>query len=66
MGVQGMGFPVYEAQERAADKRRALALKLAAKHYTHEEFRELERDLEAGRVDIRIYDDGLVLMRLAT
>jgi hypothetical protein len=39
-------------------------LKIAAKHYTHEEFRALERDLEAGRIDVRVYDDGLILMRV--
>jgi hypothetical protein len=69
MGNQSFGFPVHQAQERGADERRGtlcdFALKLAARHYTHEEFCALDRDLEAGRIDVRLYDDGLVLMRVA-
>lgn len=42
----------------------AAALKIAAAHYTFDEFRDLERDLEAGTVEIRLYEDGLVLMRV--
>ena len=70
MGNQSFGFPVHQAQKCVPDERherRALhnvALKVAAKHYTHEEFRALERDLEAGRIDVRVYDDGLILMRV--
>lgn len=63
-----MGYPVYPTQKSVADERRILsdiALKLAARHFTHEEFRVLERDLEAGRIEVRLYDDGLVLMRVA-
>lgn len=41
------------------------ALKAAAVYYTVDEFREFERDVEAGKVDIRMYDDGLVIMRVA-
>ena len=67
MGNQTFGFPVHQAQKCVPDERHALhnvALKIAAKHYTHEEFRALERDLEAGRIDVRLYDDGLILMRV--
>ena len=67
MGNQSFGFPVHQAQKFVPDERHALhnvALKIAAKHYTHEEFRALERDLEAGRIDVRLYDDGLILMRV--
>ncbi len=39
------------------------ALEAASKHFSISEFRKLERDLEAGRVEVRIYDDGIVLMR---
>ena len=66
MSVWSPGFPLYARKQWAADRRRALsslALQHAAKHFTHEEFVELERDLESGRVDIRLYDEGLVLMR---
>lgn len=41
------------------------ALKAAAACYTADEFRAFERDMEAGRVDIRLYADGLVIMRIA-
>ena len=44
---------------------REKALASAAKHFTHDEYVELESDIDAGRVDIRLYDDGLVLMRVA-
>jgi hypothetical protein len=40
-----------------------VALKSAAKLYTHAEYLELERDIAAGKIDVRLYDDGLVLMR---
>jgi hypothetical protein len=65
MGNQTFGFPVHQAQKCVPDERIAphsVVLKIAAKHYTLEEFRALERDLEAGR--IRLYDDGLILMRV--
>jgi hypothetical protein len=68
MGNQTFGFPVHQVQKYVPNERRTLhdvALKIAAKHYTHEEFRDLERDLEAGRIDVRLYDDGLILMRIA-
>jgi hypothetical protein len=40
-------------------------LEAAGKHFSAREFRELKRDLEAGLVEVRIYDDGIVLMRAA-
>ena len=68
MGNQTFGFPVHQAQKCVSDERRRalhnVALKIAAKHYTLEEFRALERDLEAGRIDVRLYDGGLILMRV--
>jgi len=66
MSAWSPGFPLHAQQQWAADRRRALsslALQHAAKHFTHEEFIELERDLESGRVDLRLYGDGIVLMR---
>ena len=59
-------FPENPQQAQATGARRALldaALKSAAKLYTHAEYLELERDIAAGKVEVRIYDDGLVLMR---
>lgn len=59
-------FPENPQQVEVTGARRALldtALKAAAKLYTHAEYLELERDVAAGKVDVRIYDEGLVLMR---
>lgn len=69
MGGQTVSFQFPEnlQQEQMTSARRALldaALKSAARHYTHEEYLELERDVEAGKVDVRLYEEGLVLMRV--
>ena len=64
----GFQFPESSQQTQATGARRAaldMALKAAAKLYTHAEYVELERDIAAGRIDVRVYDDGLVLMRTA-
>ena len=42
---------------------REAALLVAGKHFTADEYHQLEADICAGLVDIRIYDGGLVLMR---
>ena len=42
---------------------REAALLAAGKHFTADEYHQLEADICAGLVDIRIYDGGLVLMR---
>ena len=68
MGGQTIAFqfPENPQQAQATGARSAhldAALKAAAKLYTHAEYLELERDVAAGKVDVRIYDDGLVLMR---
>ena len=39
------------------------ALLAAGKHFTADEYHQLEADICARLVDIRIYDGGLVLMR---
>ena len=59
-------FPENAPQAQVTGAHRALldtALKAAAKLYTHAEYLELERDIAAGKVDVRVYDEGLVLMR---
>lgn len=70
MGGQAVAFqfPENPQQGQANAMRRAMleaALKSAARHYSHEEYLELERDVAAGKVDVRVYDEGLVLMRVA-
>jgi hypothetical protein len=42
---------------------REAALRAAGKHFTADEYHQLEADISAGLVDIRVYDGGLVLMR---
>ena len=39
------------------------AMGLAKKHLSAEEFFELERDLAAGIVEVRLFADGVVLTR---
>ncbi|MFM9846816.1 MAG: hypothetical protein ACKVP3_06620 [Hyphomicrobiaceae bacterium] len=68
MDGQTIGFQFQESSQQAqvtGARRAALdtALKAAAKLYTHAEYLELERDVTAGKVDVRVYDEGLVLMR---
>lgn len=70
MNGQAVHFQYGEAphQVETSPARRAMmaaALKSAARHYSHEEYVELERDVAAGKVDVRQYEDGLVLMRVA-
>ncbi|MET0569351.1 MAG: hypothetical protein ABWZ74_09770 [Hyphomicrobiaceae bacterium] len=69
MQDQAVSFQFQDSvqQERMTGARRAMldaALKSAARHYSHEEYLELERDVAAGKVDVRLYEDGLVLMRV--
>jgi hypothetical protein len=68
MDGQTIAFQFSENAQQAqvmGARRAALdtALKAASKLFTHAEYLELERDIAAGKVDVRIYDDGLVLMR---
>jgi hypothetical protein len=48
-----------EAQSEWAGR----AMALARKHLNAEEYFELERDLAAGNVEIRLFVDGVVLTR---
>jgi hypothetical protein len=47
-------------QKYLADK---AALMRAEKYYTSEEWAQLLSDLEAGRISLRIYEDGIVIDR---
>jgi hypothetical protein len=44
-------------------RKREAVMRIAEQHYTAAEFSELMADMAAGRLDVRIYDDGIVLMR---
>ena len=62
----GFQFPENPQQPQVSGARSAAldtALKAASKLFTHAEYLELERDIAAGKVDVRVFDDGLVLMR---
>ena len=48
------------AQKYLANK---AALMQAEKYYTPEEFAQLLSDLQAGRISLRIYEDGIVIER---
>ena len=49
--------PTVEARKREA------ALRLAERHFTVAEFSELLASMASGLVDVRIYDDAIILMR---
>jgi hypothetical protein len=44
-------------------RKREAVVRIAERHYTAAEFSELVTDLDAGRVDVRVYDECIVLMR---
>ncbi len=47
----------------AEAKKREAVLRIAEQYFTAAEFSELMADLAAGSLDVRLYDDGIVLMR---
>ena len=44
-------------------RKREAVVRIAEQHFTAAEFSELMADMASGKVDVRIYDDGIVLMR---
>ena len=46
-----------------ASRAREAVLRIAEQHVTAAEFAELIAEMANGKVDVRIYDDGIVLMR---
>ena len=50
-------------QASAEARKRAAVLRIAEQHFTAAEFSELMAALSDGHLDVRIYDDGIVLMR---
>lgn len=42
---------------------REAVMRIAERHYSAAEFSEMMADMAAGRLDVRIYDQGIVLMR---
>lgn len=47
----------------AAARNRETVLRVAEQHFSAAEFAELIADLASGKLDVRLYDDGIVLMR---
>ena len=52
----------WNVSDKETRKREAV-MKLAERYFTADEYLELMKDMAAGRVDVRIYDDGIVLTR---
>ena len=44
-------------------RKREAVLRVAERYFTAAEFSELLADLASGKVDVRLYDDAIVLMR---
>ena len=44
-------------------RKREDVLRVAEHHFTAAEFAELRADLASGKLDVRLYDQGIVLMR---
>ena len=55
-------FPPH-ASDAVANRKREAVLRVAEHHFTAAEFAELVADLASGKLDVRLYDDGIVLMR---
>jgi hypothetical protein len=53
--------PITAAEREASD--RIAVLTLAEKLFTMKEYTQLCADVATGRVEIRMYDDGIVLTR---
>lgn len=47
----------------AEARKREAVLRVAEHHFTAAEFSELMAELAAGKLDVRMYEDGIVLMR---
>ena len=64
--TQGMGYhPRIQVSNVEARKREAVR-RIAEQHFTAAELSALMADMANGGVDVRIYDDGIVLMRRFT
>lgn len=56
-----IGF--HSRNSEAERRKREAVLRVAEHHFTSVEFSELMADLAEGKLDVRLYDDGIVLMR---
>ena len=56
-----IGF--HSRNSEAERRKRDAVLRVAAHHFTAAEFSDLMADLTEGKLDVRLYDDGIVLMR---
>ena len=61
--IRNMGYhPRTQASDADIRKREAVR-RIAERHFTAAELSALMVDMADGKVDVRIYDDGIVLMR---
>lgn len=57
----GIAFCGNDSKEESI--KREAALRVAEHHFTAAEFTELLAEFASGKLDVRMYDDGIVLMR---
>ena len=57
------GIGMHPQASDAEARKRAAVLRIAEQHFTAAEFSELMAALSDGHLDVRIYDNGIVLMR---
>jgi hypothetical protein len=57
-----LGQPDF-AEDRGRSALHEKVLAAAAEHFTQKEYQELLKDMKHGLLEIRLYDEGIVLMR---
>ena len=64
-GYLGANFGKRDERTTPAQQylREKAALMAADKYYTPEEFKQLMADLSAGLITVRIYEEGIVILR---
>ncbi len=61
--MRSMGYHPRNQSSDADLRKREAVRRIAERHFTAEELAALMTDMANGAVDVRIYDDGIVLMR---
>ncbi len=61
--MRSMGYHPRSQFSDADLRRREAVRRIAERHFTAAEMSALMSDMANGAVDVRIYDDGIVLMR---
>jgi hypothetical protein len=61
--MQSMGYHPRHRVSDVEERKREAVRRIAEQHFTAAEMLALMADMANGDVDVRIYDDGIVLMR---